>query len=395
MSKVLRHKEQHLKRGGYDNSTGSKKKGKAPDVELTLANYVRRRLARGVEVTDELIIENGKLFAKTGENQHKYTDDYFSPAWLQHFKSLYMHPNGSMGRLMRRASDTSIPDRMHMSTPRIRQRRRSGGAAAAEAIVSPLSPHAGHMSPLSEADGVKEEAVAPEGLGLDFTYQTTASHSATSLTNDVSFSPTGAFTFSPDPNSGGPFSMGQQHMPFGAAAPHPDMMHHQRDKRSNTYPSLNMEAVNGLGGDPATPRHLSSASTLDSHSPLYAQRPFSIDTSASTLTSPPALHRSGSNSSLTGRTPVDVSPVSPSHEDARRAASTLLSYIQHMSAHGQFEHNEYLILVQLTKKLQVHQLQHQPSRSMSVGGLSRIPEGDGEMMMNPHSCAMAPTEPQG
>jgi hypothetical protein len=47
-----------------------------------------------------------------------------------------------------------------------------------------------------------------------------------------------------------------------------------------------------------------------------------------------------------------------------------------MSLIGQFDQSEYLAVVQLTKKLQIHQ--HQSSRA-SIGGLSRIPEGDHEM----------------
>jgi hypothetical protein len=90
------------------------------------------------------------------------------------------------------------------------------------------------------------------------------------------------------------------------------------------------------------------------------------------------LRRSSSNSSLnrataatgaSSSTPVDSSPVSPSQEDARRAAQTLLNYIQ---TAGTFDSNDYLSIVQLTKKLKIHQ-----GRS-SIGGLSRIPEGDVE-----------------
>jgi len=47
-----------------------------------------------------------------------------------------------------------------------------------------------------------------------------------------------------------------------------------------------------------------------------------------------------------------------------------------MNTSGQFDQSEYLALIHLTKKLQVGQ--NQGSRS-SIGGLSRIPEGDHEM----------------
>ncbi|KAF4121223.1 CENP-B N-terminal DNA-binding domain [Geosmithia morbida] len=381
VSKVLRQKDQYLKRDQEDQSSSKKAKGRHPDFDRTLSNYVRRQQQRGVEVKDEEIIKHAKLFARASDN-HESLVSSLSGGWLQKFK--HRHGIGS-GRLMRRASDTNIPDTMNMSTPRIRQRRRSGDTAA-DAIISPMSPPPAHMSPLSEA-GSEQDDMPPEGLGLDFSYRPTASQSATSLTNDVSFSPGGAFTFSPDPGAGGSFALSQQ-MGFGStAATAADMLQNHREKRSNTFPSLNIESVNGISApDPMTPRHLSSASTLDS--PLYGQRPFPIDTSSSAITSPPTLHRSASNQSLTARsntTPVESSPVSPSHEDARRAASTLLNYIQNMSSNGQFEQNEYLMLVQLTKKLQVHQ--HQPSRS--IGGLSRIPEGEGELVTHSHTISPA------
>jgi len=47
-----------------------------------------------------------------------------------------------------------------------------------------------------------------------------------------------------------------------------------------------------------------------------------------------------------------------------------------MSSNGQFDQGEYMTIVHLTKKLQVHQ---GPPTARPMGGLSRIPEGDVEM----------------
>lgn len=193
---------------------------------------------------------------------------------------------------------------------------------------------------------------------------------------------TAPFTFSPDPNVGGfPVDQTLQLRSNG-----PDYLH--REKRSNTFPSLNVDQVNqATTAEPLTPRRQPSAtapsSALDSPAHELQPHPFSIDTS---ITSPPTLHRSSSNSSMNARsantpvtgsavcsTPVDSSPVSPSQEDARRAAATLLSYLQSTTYNGQFDQTEYLAVVQLTKKLQIHQ--HQTARP-SLGGLSRIPEGE-------------------
>lgn len=330
---------------------------------------------------DEEIMEQAKLFARASDNQESLLNSLTS-GWLQKFKQ--KHGLGQ-GKLTRRASETNIPDRMS-SRPKLKKEKSTGAISRpkpkkerSSSIISPVSP-TGQMSPLSE--GRSDEDMHPEGLGLHFAYRQTSSHSTTSLTNDTrnssfsgsaALSPTGTFTFSPDPNTGG-FAF-----------------EHHREKRSNTFPSLNIEGIHQLpSAEPMTPRHPPSATALSSalESPARELKAgiTPIDTA---LTSPPALHRSSSNSSMTGRssaTPatsntvnsasIDSSPVSPSQEDARRAANTLLNYIQSMSSNGQFDQSEYMTIVHLTKKLQVHQSQ---TPRPSIGGLSRIPEGDNEM----------------
>jgi hypothetical protein len=368
VSKVLRHKDQYLKRDQEPEQNSSKRggKGKHPDFDRTLSNYVRRQQQRGFDVKDEEILEQAKLFAHASGNQENILTSLTSN-WLQKFKQ--KHGIGG-GRLMRRASETNIPDSARLSTSI------QGLSKDAESIgFFPTSP-SGQLSPLSGSRS--DEEVQHDGLDFDF-YRSGASHSTTSLTGDLRdntasnlsgapMSPTTSFNFSPDPNVGA--------FPVGA----PDF--HHREKRSNTFPSLNIDYVNQVANtEPMTPRHPPSgtapSSALESPTSELQPAPFAIDT---TLASPPTLRRSSSNSSLTARgissTPVESSPVSPSQEDARRAANTLLNYISNMSTNGQFDQTEYMTIVQLTKKLQLHQ--HQSTRQ-AIGGLSRIPEGDNEI----------------
>ena len=385
MSKVLRHRDQYLKRDQEPVEPQGAKRGKAkhPDFDRTLSNYVRRQQQRGFDIRDDEIMEQAKLFAHGSGNQENLLSRLTS-SWLQKFKQ--KHGIGT-GRLMRRASETNIPDsaRMSMSYRDVRRGRKSSG-------VSPSSP-TGQLSPLSGSRS--DEDAQNDAFDFDLHYRTAGSHSTTSLASDLrdtgtssfsgsAMSPTGPFEFSPDPNLGA-FPRDQNlHLRSG-----PPEFH--REKRSNTFPSLNLEYAtqHTATSDSMTPRNqpLSAApsSTIESPASEHQVAPFGIDTK---LTSPPMLHRSSSSSSITSRpagtpvsniakgsTPIDASPVSPSQEDARRAANTLLNYIQSTNSSGQFDQSEYLAVIQLTKKLQLHQ--HQQSRP-SIGGLSRIPEGDGE-----------------
>ncbi|KAK7422344.1 hypothetical protein QQX98_001623 [Neonectria punicea] len=375
VSKVLRQRDQYLKRDQEpDHAALKRAKGKNPDFDRTLSNYVRRQQQRGFEVSDEEIMEQAKLFAHASGNQESLLNS-LTGSWLQKFKQ--KHGIGA-GKLMRRASETNIPDSARLSSLMIKSEKISN-------CISPSSP-TGQLSPLSGSRSDEEQA---EGLGFDFHYKH-QSQSTTSLTSDLrdtgnssfsggTMSPTAPFTFSPDPNVGG-FPMDHLH------GNPPDYQH--REKRSNTFPSLNIDYVNQTAStEPMTPRHQPSStapsSALDSPA-LDMAAPFSIDTNINSP--PPALHRSSSNSSMTGRssatpvttsaissTPADSSPVSPSQEDARRAAATLLNYIHQA---GTFDANDYMAVVQLTKKLQIHQPQ---AVRPSIGGLSRIPEGDVEL----------------
>ncbi|RFU80853.1 hypothetical protein TARUN_1358 [Trichoderma arundinaceum] len=374
-----RHKDQYLKRDTEPDSAALKRmKGKHPDFDRTLSNYVRRQQQRGFEVKDDEIMEQARLFARASGSQESVLTNINSN-WLLKFKQ--KHGIGA-GRLMRRASETNIPDSITMSTavPRF-----SGDKTAI--TISPVSP-THRLSPLSA--NRSDEELQAEGHHFDFQYAHAGSHSSTSLASDlrdttsVSFSgdtmsPTAPFHFSPDPNVGA--FQNSLHIQPGA----PDFQH--RGKRSNTFPSLNIDCVNqDTGADPLTPRHpsaVTASSAIDSPTNDIRSTPFTLDT---TVSSPPALRRSSSNSSIAARsnnnstnassvssTTADSSPTSPTPEDARRAAETLLSYLHSMSPNGTFDKSEYAAIVQLTKKLQIHQ--HQTTRP-SIGGLSRIPESD-------------------
>ncbi|KAJ6446553.1 centromere binding protein B [Purpureocillium lavendulum] len=63
VSKVLRHRDQYLKREQDPDFAVKRAKGKHPDFDRTLGNYVRRQQQRGFDIKDDEIMEQAKLFA--------------------------------------------------------------------------------------------------------------------------------------------------------------------------------------------------------------------------------------------------------------------------------------------------------------------------------------------
>jgi hypothetical protein len=272
-------------------------------------------------------------------------------------------------------------------------------ASQPNSAISPSSPSV-HPSPSPLSANRSEDGKDGMNGYLDFntepgSYKHSNSQSTTSLssayTNDGNSS---AFSAGSAISPNGPFSF-SPHVDNGAFQPlaGPGSANFQRP-RSQTFPTLDLEYMNQAASsqnpEPLTPRyHVSSAisstapsSALDSPANEIPQPTYGlIDQQSSGIASPPhQLRRSSSNNSL-GRSSsvVASSPSSPSQEDARRAADTLLSFIQ--NAGVAVDQNEYYAVVRLTEKLRLHQQQGMGLGGMGggMGGLDRIPEGDSEM----------------
>ena len=327
------------------------------------------------------------MFARASGNQENILG-ILSSGWLQRFKQ--RHSVGG-GRLSRRASESNISDplgrKFSVDAPDSHER---------DTRMSPVSP-SGHLSPVSGSRS--DEEAKREAADLDFadrSSQPTRDPKGSSLSGGT-MSPFEPFSFSPDPSNGS----------FPPAPTVPLRLHgetaaepHYRDKRSNTFPSLDVDFESRpLQSDSAskpTKIQLPARSTEASASAVEfsnhdAQR--TVFNANAGVRSPPSLRRSGSSPSMTGGrsfgnpstangglsgSSTETSPVSPSQDDVRRATNTLLSHLQSIGSSGQpFEPSEYQSFVQLTKKLQIHH--NQAGRSSSIGGLSRIPEADTEM----------------
>ncbi|KAG6036885.1 hypothetical protein E4U41_005453 [Claviceps citrina] len=379
VSKVLRHKDQYLKREQEPDPAAVKRGGKTknPDFDRTLGNYVRRQQQCGFEIEDEDIMEQARLFAHASGNQDAILGN-LTCSWLQKFKQ--KHGVGT-DRLLRRASETNIADRNRVADSQSAEKSTTPNELSPASPPHPRSPLSGSRS--------DEDARREQSMEFGFAYRQQHSQSTTSLASDVrdcagssfsggTLSPTGTFNFSPDPNVGAFQSLAVGHdLPHG---------YNHGGKRSNTFPSIDIEYANQQAqgtAEPMTPqlpRNMAMSSTAVDPAAGETHHPTSYAVTTE-LTSPLRIHRNGRASGLTVRTSttsVETSPVSPTQEDARLAANTLLSYLQNS---GQlFQSSDYNAIVQLTKKLEIHPLQN---HRLSGGGLSRIPEGDCETTASP------------
>lgn len=381
MSKVLRHRDKYLNLEDRSSSPIKRNKVKGADIEKALTNFLKKSVDQGVPVTAEVMKDKARLFAST---MGVAGDDFLksgNSTWLDKF--MLKHSTGP-NRLLRRASEANISSSMRGSP--------SLSTSQPSSAISPLSP-SGHTSPSSanRSEGEKENMASYMDYPTESSYKHTGSQSTTSLhsaftdagTSTFSgstLSPTASFSFSPDPNAGAFLTADQaRQLPPGSSVG----SNFQRP-RSQTFPTLDLEYLNQQeSGDPLTPKyHVSStgpSSALESPANELGASHFGMDH----IITSPRLRHSSSSGSLAGRsiaTPLSAnptSPISPTQEDARRAADTLLSFMQHSG--GLVDHDEYMTVVKLTEKLRLHQAQLAKNTAVGMGGLSRIPEGDSEM----------------
>lgn len=441
VSKVLSRKDKWLNPEDRSSSPIKKSKGKIPDIDKTLANWLRNEQHKGRRVSDAEIQEQARMYARPFREAETKINN---PSWLEKFKQKH----GMGGRLIRRASETNIPSavgKLSTTSPTLANSQPTSSISSA----SPVANHS--VSPFSAGPRVgadDEKDSGSSGMMMDFsgpssstaapafkypsTNQSTTSLSSSGFASDTAgssfsestMSPTGTgqFTFSPDPNMGGFLSDHSQarHIPPGGP-------NFQRP-RSQTFPTLDLEYMNDTSShehnDPITPKFppgqqgvpsTAPSSAIESPAHEFASAgPFGID---NTMASPHhqghhALRHSSSASSLQGRqqqgagggTPiigsaamssVASSPVSPTQEDARRAADTLLSFIANSGPNAFVDQSDYNAVIRLTEKLRLHQQAQQAAArgqqgmggmqmggipmGLGMGGLDRIPEGDAEM----------------
>ena len=423
VSKVLKQKDKYLFPDDKNTSPVKRNKGKFPDIERALSNWVRNQKRSGKDLTDEQIKEKAQYFATSVGNDSQLKT--ISSSWLEKFKQ---KNSIGQGKLLRRASEANIPDNVQLaaasmsadSLPLLTQPATTAGVSEiglANITQSPLSTGAVDDDRDSVMEGVygfglvtdsgRNESVTrsqrsqhqTDSVGdvaidsgsakrfkdLDHsqtTLQTTFSDTVVTTSTYSAISSSTTFTISPDPNSASAFPEANFQRP-----------------RSQTFPTLDLhyEAAAADGNDAMTSKFDDSPTAPPSalESPGDVSQQFTnIDSALGSQTVAAHSHvprRTASSGSLRARahTPVSMTgggsnPGSPTQEDARRAAETLLAFVQSLSpGNGSpVDKTDYDNLLRLTEKLRFPTQQgllSSKSSSAGLGGLSRIPESEGEV----------------
>lgn len=385
VSKVLRQREKYLFPEDRSLSPVKRAKGKFPDIDRALANWVRHTKSKGIPISDDAIEEKARFFAISVGNNESHLK-LNSTTWLEKFKQ----KNGlGSHKITRRASETNI------SESSLHPDSRGGSASQTPSGISPTSPN-GLSSPSPLSATKSNEDLKSESLNnyLEFgqrngfrhsnSQSTTSLNSAFTDTAPSSFSggptsPTTPFAFSPDNNSSS-WLPSQQ-----ARVPQPP--NNMQRPRSQTFPTLGIDPsyISTHLNEPLTPKYTlpSTAPSSALDSPIHDMpQNYTMDTS---ISSPP-LHHSSSNSSLMGppssTTPINglqsppssSVPGSPTQDDARRALDTLLSFFSQAPT-GLVDENEIMTVLKLTEKLRIQQ----NNNTTLPGGLHRIAEQECEL----------------
>lgn len=366
-----------------------KSKGKFPDIERALANWVRNHQRQGLPLTDAIIRDKARFFATTvGSNDsHQKVN---SSAWLEKFKQKH-NIHGVKSRKgsvdVHNDSDSNVND--------------SNGPSASQTPsgISPISPGGGVASPGAMTPRKSQESLKGEGLKLETAddylnfgdYRQSHSHSATSMNSSVFSDHTG------QPLSGGPISPASPYYsseqsngpspytPIGQARLPPLTANFR--PRSSTFPNLEIEpSMLATGGDEPTPKgyaHMPKDYSLiespledsDDVQPIPA-RPGNhalkrnhstpdIKLASTTSMHPPPLPKQSSPISAGG---------SPTQDDARRALEVVWTFFQSQPSGLVVDPQEYMTIGKLMEKLKLSQAVLPGSGPPLPGGLHPIEE---------------------
>lgn len=392
VSKVLRQKEKYLYQDDGSRSPARKQKGKFPDIERALTNWIRNQHKQGLPISDAAIKEKARFFATTvgGPDSHQKAN---STSWLEKFKQKNNILQGSKSR-------KSSQDHSEASNPA------SGSQTPGDVSPTSVSGLNSPAEPIKPED-CKEET---DDAFAEFTHGHRPFHSASNPSLSSMFGETKAFSEGPtSPTS--PF-----YTPDSSNGPNPFVSIQPRDTngafqrpRSQTFPMVGIEPFSPPSSGSLTPKYLSALespvdiasavngiSTTGSIAPSMLTSP---DSAAISSVSSPALHSAiapssigmSAGSSQQHSSPITPSstvssPTSPSQEDARRALEIVMNFFQQQPT-GFVEPQEYMTIGKLMEKLKLHS--RRPSQEgvhglglvrpnlsrHGTGELASIPEG--------------------
>ncbi|KAF2102151.1 CenpB-DNA-bind-domain-containing protein [Rhizodiscina lignyota] len=366
VSKVLRQKEKYLYQDDGSRSPARKQKGKFPDIERALTNWIRNQHKQGLPITDAAIKDKARFFATSVGNPESHQKAN-SSSWLEKFKQ----KNNILGGKSRKSSLGG--DSEGTSNPASGAQTPSG--------VSPTSP-SGIASPAEPAtkmeEGIKSEA---EDAFAEFTHGHRPFHSASNPSLPSVFGDHTSSSFSPGPTSPtSPF-----YTPDSATGPSPFIPIQPRDgsgsgfqrPRSQTFPMVGIEPFSPPSSGSLTPKYLSAAAlesplndipggigSIDGMEPPTAMATPPLPSTIAPSSLPINVLTSQAHSSPITPSSNMSSPVSPTQEDARRALELVMNFFAQQPS-GIVEPQEYMTMGKLMEKLKLH------SRHSSLISLER------------------------
>lgn len=398
VSKVLRQKEKYLYQEDGSRSPARKQKGKFPDIERALLNWIRNQHKRGALLTDADIKKKAQFFATTvgGPDSHHKAN---SATWLEKFKK-----KNNIGFKSRKSS---LAGDSEPSNP--------ASGTQSPLNISPVSPTGGSPVDLD----IKFDEDDAEGIDTRsaFRHGHRPFHSASNPALSSVYRAKVEGTFSPGPISPtSPF-----YTPDSATGPSPFIPIQPRDTpqpraRSQTFPVAGPEPFSPPSSGAMTPKYF-QAPTLDS--PLQdftinssVMNEMIAEPSSTTSSVPPSLMAASESGSTVASPPLPAnsapatlplsipaaaqpysspitpasvsSPSSPSPDDARRAFETLMNFFQHQPT-GFMEPQEYITMGKLMEKLKLQSRQSPQDAVVAAPGhglgllrpaLSRTGTGD-------------------
>lgn len=368
MSKVLRNKEKYLyPDDGSRSPVKRPSKGKLPDIERALSNWVRNSQRKGVHVTESMIEEKARFFADTvgnGDSNVKVN----SRSWLEKFKQ----KNNLTG--------TKSP-KQDAGNREVRPKIGSPSASQTPDGASPISPK-GVPSPSQLSSTRSQENLRTESPDsyVDFSngYRLCNSQSATSLSSVFTDTTPSSFSAGPTSPTASYFTT------EGACGPTPFLpsqqtqlttMSNYNRSRSQPFPTPGIDptiSTSRTPPDDLTPKYVVQ-STSGSHlmdSPGSEMHPPSTNHNQGNAesSSPSSMQPSQPPSSSLNTIGAIYAPTteSPTQEDARRALETVMTFFQQESS-GLVDPHEYMTMGKLLEKLRLqgHSL---------PGGLHQIAE---------------------
>ncbi|KAK2736141.1 hypothetical protein FQN57_000872 [Myotisia sp. PD_48] len=332
VSKVLRQKEKYLFPEDDRRSPVKRlSKGKFPDIERALSNWVRNHQRQGGELNDEIIREKALFFASTVGSQDGH-EKIQSSSWLEKFKQ-------------KNCLSSGVPRKGSVDVTKNLESTGNSSASQTPNQFSPVSPTAtpSPVSPKPSRSGWERESLSGIPEHASGGYIAPTSPNSTSMkpsplsTNDSTVIFKSENPFSPSAHSG----LGvDQNRPRSQTLPilstESPMM--KPDPAEGLSPKNSFYRLNSCPGD----REVTGASPSTSNQPTPES-----DVNATPM-HPPPIPKSKSVSSANFSAP-------PTQDEVRCALELVVNYFEHQPL--KLAAQDYMIFGKLMERLELVQKQ--------------------------------------